>query len=592
MSKLMKTKNLAWFFLLITAVLIGSIVISGCSSSSTNKSVTSTSTTTPAQTTQGNQIQPGQQENPMVQVAAALGIDQKTLEDALTQARSELGETVPSNPPPGVGTFNPPNGTPGSAPSGAPGQPPAGNQGQPPAGNQGQPPAGGAPTMSAALLAKVAAILGIDQQKVEDAFAQFSTGVTQNQTEVPGNSNGTAAASGTATYTQSRGTETKSNQTITASDTDKSAVMVTDGGTFTLSDSTVKTTGNSSSMDSSSFYGLNAAILAESASKIILKNSTVTTSGTGANGVFATGTGSVVELSDVTINCTASGAHGVDATIGGTLVLTNVDITTAGDGASAAIATDRGGGTITVTGGTVVTSGTKSPGVYSTGDITITGATITATGSEAAAIEGKNSITLTNTTLSGAKLWGVIIYQSMSGDAEAGTGNFTMNGGSLTAEVGPLFYTTNTDAVINLTGVNLSVASGTILTASAGDWGNQGSNGATVTLNADSQTLNGNITCDNISTITLTLQNSSILKGTINNSNTGKSVALTLDENSIWNVTGTSYLTSLTDAASTLSNIKDNGNTIYYDASASANQWLKGQTYILIDGGKLTPVTE
>jgi hypothetical protein len=108
----------------------------------------------------------------MAKVAAALGIDQKTLEDAITQARSELGETVPSNPPSGMGTFNPPGGTPGAVPSGTPGQPPAGNQ--------GQRPSGGMPIMSAALLAKVASILGIDQQKVEDAFALISTGVAQN----------------------------------------------------------------------------------------------------------------------------------------------------------------------------------------------------------------------------------------------------------------------------------------------------------------------------------------------------------------------------------------------------------------------------
>ncbi|MGZ4702937.1 MAG: hypothetical protein ACXV98_17145, partial [Ilumatobacteraceae bacterium] len=61
---------------------------------------------------------------------------------------------------------------------------------------------------------------------------------------------------------------------------------------------------------------------------------------------------------------------------------------------SAAVATDRGGGTITVTGGSATTSGQDSPGLYFTGVLDVTGMTIVATGSECAVIEGSNSITL------------------------------------------------------------------------------------------------------------------------------------------------------------------------------------------------------
>jgi len=47
---------------------------------------------------------------------------------------------------------------------------------------------------------------------------------------------------------------------------------------------------------------------------------------------------------------------------------------------------------------------------------------------------------------------GVMIYQSMSGDAQGTKGTFTMTGGSLayTATDGPLFYVTNSTAVILL----------------------------------------------------------------------------------------------------------------------------------------------
>jgi len=409
------------------------------------------------------------------------------------------------------------------------------------------------------------------------------------QPSIPGSGTSSTVVEGTGAYTQSANSVTKSSETFTATDTDESAIKVTNSGVLTIKDSSITISGYTSSMDSASFYGLNAAVLAESGSQITLSNSTITTTGTGANGAFATGSGSSIVLSDVTINCTATGAHGVDATNAGSLTLTNVDITTAGDGASAAIATDRGSGTITVTGGTVTTSGTKSPCIYSTGEITVNGGTMTATGSEAVAIEGKNSVTLNDTTISSAKSWGVIIYQSMSGDASVGTGNFTMNGGSLTAAEGPLFYITNTDAVIMLKDATLSAASGTLLKASAGDWGTTGSNGGIVTFTADNETLKGDILCDKISTVTMELKNGTTFMGAINADNTAKSISLTLDKTSVWNVIGTSYITILSDADATLANIKDNGNTIYYDATASANSWLNGKTITLADGGILTP---
>ena len=43
----------------------------------------------------------------------------------------------------------------------------------------------------------------------------------------------------------------------------------------------------------------------------------------------------------------------------------------------------------------------------------------------------------------------VMIYQSMSGDAEVGTSEFDMTGGSLTGNNGDMFYITNTHSIIN-----------------------------------------------------------------------------------------------------------------------------------------------
>lgn len=256
----------------------------------------------------------------------------------------------------------------------------------------------------------------------------------------------------------------------------------------------------------------------------------------------------------------------------------------------AAIATDRGGGTVNVTGGTIATAGTDSPGIYSTGKITVTGAAIKATGAEAAAIEGKNSITLTNTTISGAKKNGVMLYQSYSGDAEVGTSVFKMTGGSLTSAAGALFYVTNTQAVVELNGAKINNSTGVLIKAASDKWGTSGSNGGTLTFTASNETLTGSIIADKISSVTATLQKGTTYEGAVNTDNKLANVSLTLDTTSTWNVTADSYLKVLKDSDTKLSNIKSNGHTIYYDSSNSANSWLNGKTISLSGGGKLTPI--
>jgi hypothetical protein len=404
-----------------------------------------------------------------------------------------------------------------------------------------------------------------------------------------GSSSGSSSYTFSGVYSLDSGTASETGATYTSDTRDVSAVYVTNGGDLTLTSPTIVTSGETSSNDASSFYGLNAAVLASGRSKVTINGGTITTSGSGANGAFPTGTGSTIILNGVTIRATGGGGHGVMATNGGTMILADVDIDTTGAN-SAPLATDRGSGTVTATGGTILSSGRDSPAIYSTGVITVSDATATATGSEAAVIEGFNSIILKNTTLTGGveKTGGTMIYQSMSGDANAGTGTFTMDGGSYTSTAGPAFFITNTNAVITLTGVKVTSNSDTLISAAGTDrWGTTGKNGGTVTFIADGEALTGSLVTDSISSIAATLTNGSSLTGAIN------SAALTLDAISTWTVTGNSALTTLSDASgisgTTITNIYGNGYTVTYDASLAGNSGLGGKTYTLANGGTLTP---
>ena len=287
----------------------------------------------------------------------------------------------------------------------------------------------------------------------------------------------------------------------------------------------------------------------------------------------------------MTIKATGSAGHGVMATQGGTLILRDVDIITTRDRAGA-VATDRGSGKITVTGGTVKTSGAGSPGIYSTGEITTNGGTYTATGAEAVVIEGSNSVTLTDTALTGSSRCGVMIYQSFSGDAEGRKGKYTMTGGSLTATTGPLFFVTNTTAVIKLTDVKTESTAKKIVDAGANRWGKEGSNGGKVQLTAEKQTLTGDLTTDKLSSITASLQKNTTLTGMVNRA------ALSIDASSKWIVAGDSVVTGLTlegDTATAITRIQGNGHDVRYDVSLAANRWLDGKTCDLPGGGRLMP---
>lgn len=183
---------------------------------------------------------------------------------------------------------------------------------------------------------------------------------------------------------------------------------------------------------------------------------------------------------------------------------------------------------------------------------------------------------------------GIMIYQSMSGDAATGTGNVTINGGTYNATAGPAFYITNTDSNINLIGVNVTCASGTLIKAAGGSqWGTNGTNGGIANFTADHETLNGSLVADSISSIAVTPQNGSTRTCAITNA------SLTLDATSTWSVTGNSTLTALTDpsgiSGSTITNIIGNGYTVTYDQNLTQKSSLDGKTCTLTNGGTLTP---
>src|SRR5579859_2266052 len=85
-------------------------------------------------------------------------------------------------------------------------------------------------------------------------------------------SSSTSTSSSTTYYYQSGSSVTQTGKTWYSTISDTSAVEVTGAGVYVLSYSDIWSSGATSSTDSSSFYGLNAAVLATSGSTITLTN--------------------------------------------------------------------------------------------------------------------------------------------------------------------------------------------------------------------------------------------------------------------------------------------------------------------------------
>ena len=399
-----------------------------------------------------------------------------------------------------------------------------------------------------------------------------------------------------STYSQSSGTVTETGKTYSSVTADLSAVKVT-GGTYNISNSVISSTGSTSSTDNSSFYGLNAVILAYASSGTAVINSSgnkVTSSGTGANGIFAYGTAKVTTSGDH-LTHTGGGGHAIYCAGGGTITVTKDTAETSG-GSSSTIATDRGGGTITITGGTYKANGSNSAAIYSTGVVNCTDATLTTTGAEALVIEGANHITLNNCTVKCTyNKWGSMIYQSMSGDAAGTDGYLTMTGGKFTytGNAGGLFYNTNSTAIIVLDGVSLVNSCDTLVRCIKGSWGgSSASSGGITSLTAKNQTLSGLIHVDVNSKASVKLLSSSVFTGAINKSNTAKSANISLDASSSWSLTATSYVDTISNSlgisGTSCTNITGNGYNIYY--KPALNSYLGSKIYTLVNGGYLLPV--
>ncbi len=404
-------------------------------------------------------------------------------------------------------------------------------------------------------------------------------------------------------------------ETVSTETVDENAALAENGGTLTITNDTLTKSGSDEDGDSCNFYGVNSILLSVGEdSMAYVSDTSLSADSTGSNAIFATDSGTVY-ANNVTIETSESNSRGLDATYGGTIVANLMDIATVGEHC-ASIATDRGGGSISVTNSTLSTAGSGSPLLYSTGDIQVSNVEGTATGSQIAGMEGLNTIliynsdlesTITSATASDPIANGVIIYQSTSGDAETTTGDratFNAVDSTLTSSIesGAMFYVTNTSANIVLSGTTLDFDSENVnlLQVEGNDsnsWGTAGSNGGTVTFTAYGETLSGDVSVDTISALDFYLLDGTtytgaftITENSVNTNATDSPITVNVSSDSTWVVTEDTTISAL-NAEDGATIVDESGKTVTIVANGETVVSGDSSITVTVSGDYSTTVT-
>lgn len=390
---------------------------------------------------------------------------------------------------------------------------------------------------------------------------------------------------------------------------DTSVIQVSNGATYTATNLELnKTSGTTTDIESSMYYGLNSAFIAKDNSNVILNNSSITTKSDYSTAFFITGMSTTATLTNISLLTENQYSNGLAISESSAINASKVNITTKGQNSSA-IKTITNNSEVIIDDSTILTEGNKSPIFEIKGKVEATNIIATSTNSNIAVLENSSSLSIIESELITSSYYidenfssAFFLYKSNSKTASNDSGNsdltikdskITVNKDSQVYQSAPLFYITNTTSVINITNTDINYGSNTLIKVSQNEkYGDIEDNGGEVNFTATDQTLKGNIIVDEISSIRFNLNNSSY-KGQINGNDESKNVHVTLDKKAEWTLTGDSYLNTLTIQNGRIDRlaryIKSNGYNIYYNAEN--NEWLNGKTIRLSGGGKLIPIT-
>ncbi len=164
---------------------------------------------------------------------------------------------------------------------------------------------------------------------------------------------------------------------------------------------------------------------------------------------------------------------------------------------------------------------------------------------------------------SDAEARGILLHQSNSGDAEGVEPVCTITSSSLTTtnSSAPLCFVTNVQGTLSLTDVTTSVASGVLMSVEYYKRGDNSTGTLVLKTTQDSWTYTGNVAADEKNNVAVDVCDHVTWNGASDNANTALSANVTVESGGVWNLTGNSYVNTLTNNGT----INKNGFNLTYD---------------------------
>lgn len=392
---------------------------------------------------------------------------------------------------------------------------------------------------------------------------------------------------------------TLAHKTLSVDKNDTSVVVATDGSQLNLTYVTVVKEGYSTWLNQASFFGVNAAINTANDSTSYIEHSNITVHNGAAN-IYAYGTGSTVYVDDVDLYSSGPVSHGLYAAGNGTIYASNVRHYSGGNRASS-FSGDSPGGYLYITDSVAHTAGIGSAIFYTLGESYGTDIVGKTDNAPCLFSDGDQKSAFTNVDFTCGLLAGTILFSSSSRGSGASV-SFEKSRLTTTGEDMAGLWFGNIIASAEIIASEINTASGILVIANssqvtqafdyfAGSEQNSAIKPAEVTVTVSESTLKGDIVAYNGSSITWSLTEYSEWTGAarLGGKSGSATFSISVDESSTWTLTEDVHLQSFKNGDSSLSNIKSQGHSIYYNPSNPKNSWLKKKTVSLSGGGKLRP---
>ena len=400
---------------------------------------------------------------------------------------------------------------------------------------------------------------------------------------------GGGGSSSDTSYTRlSRIQYIKSSELATDRDSDNVLTLSTEEQEYMY----YRFTKRGSASDESDTDGSNAAVLANDSATLTLKDSLIFSDGSHAHGVFSLGDGTNITVSECVVVTMVDNSSGLMTYDEGTIGAIHATVETFGEN-SPALNVYGSGGEILADRGSYSTSGKNSPVILTNGRAGVSNARLEAKSSQAVIAEGEANVALqscdvTANSEAASSDQAVMIYRAGTGNPLSETSYFTMSGGNLTSNNGDVFYASNVNATISLTGVTITNNDddGAFLHAGASSWGTTGLNGGKITLYATRQSIEGDIELDGVSDMNMYLADNSYFTGAVNTSGTSARTFVSI-ANSRWTLTADSHISSLNCQAGS---INLNGHTLYVNGTAYTAGTARSGTAIDFASDRSSPI--